>query len=235
MTEIRTLHHRHDGTEFESLLVHDGSGRPRPAVLIFPTIMGRGENELDAAHRLVGLGYTAIACDLYGRAHIGKPREECAPLMNALRSDRPALRDRLLHLLETMRAQPEVDAAKVAAIGFCFGGLCALDLARSGADISGSASFHGLFKPPPETKRITAKVIAFHGWDDPLAPPEDVTALASELSEAGADWQILALGGVVHGFTNPKAANPEGGIVYDARAAARAWRACEDFLEECFA
>ena len=224
------------GGAFEHMLVTEAS-EPRPAVLIFPTILGRSGLELGFARRLARNGYAVLVADLYGREHIGKPREECRALMTALLGDRAALGARLLTVLEAARAQREVDAARVAAIGFCFGGLCALDLARSGADLAGVASFHGLLKPPPDpaAARIGAKVIVFHGWDDPLAPPEDVAALAAELTERGADWQIHAYGNTAHAFTNPNAADPAAGLRYDERAARRAWVSCHAFLEECFA
>jgi dienelactone hydrolase len=234
--ETRPLGHEHDGTHFEALLTAPPGLGPRPLVLIFHTIAGRGENELAAAERLVDRGYAALACDLYGKDKIGLPREQCAPLMHALLGDRPRLQARMLTGLELARAQPEVDAERIAAIGFCFGGLCALDLARTGADIRGAASFHGLLTPPGNLAgtQIGAKVIVFHGWDDPMAPPEQVEALGRELSGAGADWQIHAYGGVMHGFTNPAANSPENGLAYNPVAEARSWRSLTAFLEECF-
>jgi dienelactone hydrolase len=234
--ETRPLAFRHDETEFEGLLVADAEAGPRPLVLVFHTIAGRGENELAAAERLARRGYSALVCDLYGRDYIGKPREECAVLMRALLADRPRLQDRMLRLLDFARTQTEVDAERVAAIGFCFGGLCALDLARTGAHIRGAASFHGILTPPGnlDGRAIRAKVIVFHGWDDPMAPPDHVEALGRELSSGGADWQVHAYGGTVHGFTNPNAADPERGVVYNPVAADRSWRALDGFLEECF-
>lgn len=227
----RPVETAHEGTLLEAVLVAEAAA-PRPAVLVFPTIMGRSALELGFARRLAGDGYTAVVADLYGRR--GLPRDECRGLMNALLGDRAFLRSRLLAVLETVRAQPEV--GPVAAIGFCFGGLCALDLARSGAGVAGIASFHGLLSPPGlPPAPIRAKVAVFHGWDDPMAPPAEVEALAAELTEAGADWQLHAYGKVMHGFTNPDAADPAAGILYDARAARRSWAALGRFLEECFA
>jgi len=235
--EPRPLPYSHEGTEFEALLVSEGGAAPQPTVIIFPTIMGRSDLELGFASRLAGLGYTAIVADLYGREKIGLPREECRGLMNALRDDRPRLQNRLNAVLEAARIQDEVDPGAVAAIGYCFGGLCALDLARSGADVKGVASFHGLFTPPGNLDGIPirARVIAFHGWDDPMVPPGDVEALGRELSAAGADWQIHAYGGTMHGFTNPAANAPENGLAYNPVAEARSWRSLVAFLEECFA
>lgn len=211
-------------------------GAARPCVILFPTVMGVSDLERGFAERLAGLGYVAVVADLYGRRFVSAEREGAMAAMSALRADRAALRDRLLAVLEMARKQDEIDPAKVAAIGFCFGGQCALDLARSGADVAGVASFHGLFDPPGlEPRPITAKIAAYHGWDDPLVTPEVVVALGNELTEAGCDWQIHAYGNVGHGFTNPGATGAMPGIKFDERAARRAWRSCDDFLSECFA
>lgn len=226
-----------DDIAFEGLLVHEPMSPPSPAVMIFPTVMGRSDLELGFAERLVALGYTAFVADLYGRENIGRPREECRPMMMALLGDRPGLQRRLLHVLDTVRAQSAVDPTRIVAIGYCFGGLCVLDLARTGADLRGVASFHGLFAPPDNHAEtpIGAKVIAFHGWDDPMVPPEQVTALAAELTRKGADWQIHGYGQTKHGFTNPGANMPDAGIIYNETAARRSWAALEDFLAECLA
>lgn len=234
MSDTRPIPMTHGGVELEGMLVSEGF-ESRPAILILPTIMGRSDLELGFARRLVGLGYTAMVADLYGA--VGLPREECRERMNALLSDRPRLQDRLLAVLDAFGTQPEVQEDRIAAIGYCFGGLCALDLARTGADIRGVASFHGLFTPPGnrEGTPIKAKVIAFHGWDDPMAPPASVDALGAELTEAGADWQIHAYGGVMHGFTNPAANDPERGLAYNANADRRSWVALTDFLAEVLA
>ena len=233
MTPLEVVTQQGD-TRLESLLVTGGDA-PRHLVLIFPTVMNRSALEHGFAERLVERGYAALICDLYGDGSVGLPREQCFPLMEALRADRAFLQQRLIALLDTARALPQADPARIAAIGFCFGGLCALDLARTGADLTGVASFHGLFDPPPDpgSGPIPAKIIAFHGWDDPLAAPDTVTALAAELTARNADWQIHSYGGTVHGFMNPASAAP--GVQHNPRAARRAWAAMEDFLEECFA
>lgn len=234
--EARELSVQCDGQRFDGLLMSDGEGDRRPLVLIFPTFVGRSPMDLDVGGRLSEAGYRALACDFYGGGRSGSTREECSALMQPLMEDRSALRRRLLAWLEAGADLAAAEPARTAAIGFCFGGLCALDLARSGAGLAGVASFHGLLKPtglgdcPP----IRAKVIAFHGWDDPMAPPQDVVALGAELTRAGADWQIHAYGGTVHGFTNPKAASPELGILYNEDAARRAWTALSNFLGEIF-
>ncbi len=236
MTDERIVAQEFGGERLESVLLSTG-GDPRAAVILFPTVMGVSELELGFARRLVADGYTALVADLFGRRFTpGVDREAAMAAMGRLRADRAALRGRLLAILETTREQPEADARKIAAIGFCFGGQCALDLARSGADIAGVASFHGLFDPPGlEPRPITAKVVAFHGWDDPMVTPDAVAALARELTDAGADWQIHAYGHVAHGFTNPEASSlgiP--GVDYNRTAADRSWAALGDFLDELF-
>jgi dienelactone hydrolase len=232
--EKRLIESTHGGVLLESILFADPAAGPRPTVLVFPNFFGITQIEDATAARLAGLGYNAFACDLYGKGQRGGSREDAAARMNPLREDRPLLQGRMLHLLELARQQPEVDAGQVAAIGFCFGGLCALDLARTGAEVKGVASFHGLFTPPGNLDRvgITARVAVYHGWEDSLVPPDQVVALGQELTAAGCDWQIHCYGGAVHGFTHARP--PEEGIPVNALADRRAWRSAADFLGECF-
>jgi dienelactone hydrolase len=221
---------------FEGLLMSKEEGDESPLVLIFPSFVGRSDADLVVGKRLVDAGYRALACDVYGEGRSGASREECSALMQPLMEDRDELGHRLLYWLDAGATLAGDNRKHVAAIGFCFGGLCALDLARTGADFAGAASFHGLFTPrgTSEPAPIKAKVIAFHGWDDPMVPPEQVEALGGELSAAGADWQIHAFGGTMHGFTNPAAAAPELGILYNEAAASRAWASLTAFLAEVF-
>lgn len=231
----RLIESRHAGLELESFLLSDPDAGRRPVVMIFPNFIGLDEVDDENAERIVGLGYAAFGCDLYGKGQRGGTREDGFARMNPLRENRPLLQERMLHLLDVVRGLPDVDGGKIAAIGFCFGGLCVLDLARTGADIAGVASFHGIFTPPGNIARprIRARVAAYHGWEDALVPPEDVVALGHELSEAGCDWQIHCFGGAVHGFTHARP--PEEGIPFNALADRRSWKAVEDFLAECFA
>lgn len=223
-----------DGVEHE--LLGDECGTTRPGIILFPTVMGITDLERRFARRLVDNGYTVLLADLYGRRFSPDQREEAMQAMKALREDRAGLRDRLLAVLATAIEQEAIDDERIAAIGFCFGGQNALDLARSGADVAGVASFHGLFDPPGlAPQSIKAKVAAYHGWEDPMVPPAAVVALAAELTEAGADWQIHAFGNVGHGFTNPGATGAMPGIKFDETTARRAWTACDAFLAECFA
>lgn len=223
-----------DGT-YEGYVAHPG-GTGRPAVLVCHAWGGQHDFERDAAARLAGLGYVAMAVDLYGKGKRGGSPEENQALMMPLVGNRPALRGRLATSIETVQGLDGVDTGRVAAIGFCFGGLCVLDMARMGADLRGVVSFHGLLGgadnlPSPN---VTAKVLALHGWDDPLATPGDVVAFGEEMTSAGADWQLHGYGGTVHAFTNPAANDRASGNAYDPVVTRRAWMACEDFLAEVF-
>ena len=221
--------------ELEGVLVARRDSARRPGIVIFPTVMGVSELELGFARQLVHLGYTAFVADLFGKAFRGAPREVMFGELERLRSDRANLRDRLLAVLESAGAQDAIETDRIVAIGYCFGGLCALDLARSGADIAGVASFHGLLDPPGlKPQPVKAKVLVFHGWEDPLVPPEALVALGHEMTEAGADWQLHAYGNVAHGFTNPGATGATPGIVFNELAAERSWTSLINFLEEIF-
>ncbi len=235
MNENRTVERAFGGQQLRHELFHDGGGTERAGVILFPTVMGVTDLERGFAERVTGRNYSVLIADLYGRRFAPEERGEAMAAMQELREDRAQLRERLLSVFETASGQDAIDSGRVAAIGFCFGGQNVLDLARSGADIAGVASFHGLFDPPGlAAQPIRAKVAAYHGWDDPLVPPDAVVALAAELTEAGCDWQIHAFGHVGHGFTNPGATGAMPGIKYDERTARRAWAACDAFLTECF-
>jgi len=197
---------------------------------------GRSQFECDKARALAELGYVGFAADLYGKGVLGASVEENASLIQPFLDDRAKLQSRLTTALATLSSQPEVDESQVAAIGYCFGGLCVLDLARIGTDIKGVASFHGLFGAPGNTAgtRITAKVLALHGHEDPMVPVDAVVALEQELTQAGADWQIHVYGNTLHAFTNPDANNPDLGAIYNKRAEQRSWQTLLNFLEELF-
>jgi dienelactone hydrolase len=223
-----------EGESLESVFVGRRDEQPRPTVILIPTVMGVSDLELKFGRQLVELGFNAFVADLFGKKFRGAPRDVCFGEMNRLGSDREALRRRLLAIVDQARGLNEVDAGKVVVAGYCFGGKCALDVARTGLDIAGAVSFHGLFDQPGwEVGRIKAKVLALHGWDDPMVTPDAVVALGNELTEAGADWQIHAYGHVGHGFTNPNAASLQiDGVFYHELAAERSWTAFINFLEE---
>jgi len=174
---------------------------------------------------------------MYGEGKLGTGVEECSAMMQPLLADRATLQQRINLALDTARQLPEVDTHRIAAMGFCFGGLCVLDLARSGADLQGVVSFHGLFTAPGNTEgnKISAKVLCLHGYDDPLVPAQSIIDLGDELTTAGADWQIHAYGGTVHAFTRPDANDPDFGAVYNPSADRRSWQSLLNFLAEIFA
>ncbi|GAA4033996.1 dienelactone hydrolase family protein [Sphingomonas rosea] len=236
MTE-RTITHEFGGDRLESVLVLP-DGEATATIIIVPTVAGVSELELGFARDLAERGYAALVADLWGRRFtMPDDRPAAFAQMNDLKADRAALRDRLLDIVAVARTETGHDEPRIAAIGFCFGGLCVLDLARSGVGIAGVASFHGLFDAPDLPRRkIAAKVVAYHGWNDPMVPPDAVVGLAAELTEAGADWQILGYGHVGHGFTNPNAHRlGVDGVAFDAAAARRSWTALHDYLDELFA
>lgn len=234
----RTVTYGQGADAFSGQLAWDDAlDGPRPGVMVAHTIRGRTQFEDNKASQLAELGYAGFALDVYGAANIGLSDEQSRAQMEALLADREELQRRLLLSLSTMKSQPEVDAAECAAIGFCFGGLSVLDLARLDAELKGVASFHGLFHPPDNIKLAssTVKVLAMHGWDDPLATPDAVLSFASEMSERGVDWQLHGYGNVQHAFTNPAANDTVRGTVYDAAADRRSWASAQDFLSELFA
>ena len=226
-----------EGEELESVFVGRRDGQARPTVLLIPTVMGVSDLEIGFGKQLVELGFNAFVADLFGKKFRGAPRDTCFAEMNRIKADRAALLRRLQAVLDQLLGLDEVDGGKVVVAGYCFGGMCALDIARSGADIAAAVSFHGLFDPPGlPAQRIEAKVVAFHGWDDPMVPPDKVVALGKELTAAGSDWQIHCYGNVAHGFTNPKAHEIGiDGVAYNALAAERSWTSFINLLEELFA
>jgi len=225
-------------TVLEGFFAYDDAiAGQRPVVLIHHAWGGRDQFVADKAIKLAELGYLAFATDMYGKGVLGKSPEENAGLMQPFIDDRAKLQQRLLAALATVKLMPWADNDRVAAIGFCFGGLCALDLARTGVDIRGVVAFHGLLGAPDNLSnpQIKAKVLVLHGYDDPMGPVDQVIALQNELTRAGADWQVHVYGHTMHAFTNPVANNPDFGTVYQAFADRRSWQAMQNFLSEIFA
>ncbi len=235
MIESRQVAYPANGTIMRGRLLRDTAvAQPCPGILVAHTWAGCGPFEIERAERLAREGYAALAIDMYGAGIRGSGPEENAALMAPLMQDRSLLQRRMAAALHALKSLEGVDASRTAAIGYCFGGLCALDLARAGEEFRAAVSFHGLLDPPPgpPSPQIRSKVLVLHGWDDPMARPKSVRALATELTGSGADWQIHAYGGTVHAFTNPAANNPEMGTVYSPGADARSWRLMLDFLGE---
>ena len=225
-----------EGEALEGVFVGRRDGQARPTVMLIPTVMGVSDLEIGFAKQLVELGYNGFVADIFGKKFRGSPRDVMFGEMNRLGNDRVALRRRLLAIVEQVRGLKEVEGGKLVVAGYCFGGKCALDVARTGVDIAAAVAFHGLLDPPNwPTEKTSTKVVAFHGWDDPMAPPDHVVALGKELTDAGADWQIHAFGNVRHGFTNPNAHQIGlDAVRYDELAAERSWTSFINLLEEVF-
>lgn len=231
------VEYRDGETVLEGHLAYQDTGRAKPAVLVAHDWSGRREFACQAAERMAALGYAGFALDMYGKGIFGKDGdiEGNGALMAPFAADRGLLRQRVNAALQAVRALPQVDATRVAAMGFCFGGMCVLELARSGADVNGVISIHGIFAPGDvPNQAIRAKVLCLHGHDDPMVPPEQVLAFEREMTESGADWQVHAYGNTMHAFTNPVANNPDFGTVYNETAANRSYRSVANFLEEVF-
>jgi dienelactone hydrolase len=235
--QTRLIEYRDGDTVLEGYLAwNDSHSGAAPGVIVSHAWGGRDEFVGEKARKLAELGYVGFAMDMYGKGVRGSSVDENSALMQPFMEDRKTLQRRMHLSLDTLRQQPEVDASRIAAMGFCFGGLCVLDLARTGADIRGVASFHGLLFPPDNTKgtRISARVLCMHGYDDPMGTPDAVLALADELTAAEADWQLHAYGNTQHAFTNPMANDSKLGTVYNAAADRRSWHSLVNFLEELF-
>ena len=236
--KTQTLDYLDQSTQLEAFLAWDEK-KPgkKPAVLVAHDWTGRREFAENKAKEMADLGYVGFALDMYGKGVFGADGdvEGNSALMNPLDSDRRALRKRILSALDVVRSHEQVDPMRVGAMGYCFGGMCVLELARSGADVKGVISIHGIFSPGDiPNEKITSKILCLHGQDDPMVPPQQVLDLENELSSAGADWQVHAYGGTMHAFTNPSANNPDFGTVYNPVADRRATKAIKDFFEEVF-
>jgi dienelactone hydrolase len=188
---------------------------------------------------LARLGYVALAADMYGGRQVATDLPAAMELIGELRTDPTKLRVRAGAAVAALKAQPNVDGAKLAAIGFCFGGTTVLELARGGADLKGVVSFHGGLQTlaPAEPGAVTPKVLVCTGADDPMIPPAQVVDFESEMRGAGADWQVISYGGTVHSFTNPDAGKTVklDGIAYNERTDKRSWAAMRAFFDEIFA
>jgi dienelactone hydrolase len=188
------------------LAVDDSFKAPRPGVLVVPEWWGLGPYAERRADQLAAMGYVALAADIYGNGTYTRDGQEAAKLSGRFKDDPKLLRSRVTAALEALKKQKGVDPSRIAAIGYCFGGTTVLELARSGAPIAGVVSFHGGLRTSEPARRgeILCKVLVCTGADDPHVPAEDVTSFEEEMRKSGADWQVVAYGGAVHGFTNPE-------------------------------
>lgn len=238
--KVRTqvVEYKHGNAVLEGYLAYDDEVQGiRPGVMIVHEWTGLGDYVKDRAEQLAELGYVAFAIDMYGKGIRPKNPKDAAAQATIYRSDRKLMRDRALAGLKVLQQNQLTDKQRIAAIGYCFGGGTVLELARSGADVAGVVSFHGnLDTPNPnDAKNIKGKVLVLHGAEDSLVPPEQVLTFSEEMSNAAADWQIVAYGGAVHSFTNPEAGNDKSkGVAYNAVADKRSFADMQQFFAEIF-
>ncbi len=231
--EMQKIDYYDEDVLLEATVAKEKGDHKRPAVLIFHAWEGKGPFVEQKAQELAKLGYVGIALDLYGKGRLGKTKEEKSALMAPLISDRAKLQKRILAYKSFLSSLAEVDLNRIGAIGFCFGGLCVLDLARSGADVKGVVSFHGLLHAPKKSLLpIKAKVLAFHGNNDPMISDEELKDFKEEMERKKADWQLHIFGGTMHAFTNKEANDPAFGTVYNKDSDRRSFLLMQEFFKE---
>lgn len=234
-----TVLYRHGEVELEGYLAYDNTtDQKRAAVLVVHEWKGLGEYAQHRARLLAEKGYVAFAVDMYGKGVRPQTHEEAAKEAGIYRNDRALMRARIQSALDVVRQHPLVDDARIAAIGYCFGGSAVLELARSGADVRGVASFHGALSTPSpaDAKNIRGKVLVCHGEADTFVGPDEVAAFKKEMSDAGVDMRFESYPGAVHSFTVESAgSDPSTGVAYDAEADRRSWETLQAFLTEVFA
>jgi dienelactone hydrolase len=233
-----TLDYRDGGVDLRGVLLRDEAraGR-RPGIVLFPDARGIGDHAVECAGRLAALGFVVLVADLYGGATTARDIPQARELMGGLRSDVVRWRARAEAARHALARQDDVDTARMAAIGYCFGGTTALELGRSGAALNAIVSFHGGLASarPDDARNITAKVLVCHGAADTLVPMTQLAAFEQEMGRTDVDWQVQVYGGAGHGFTNPEADGagvPE--LAYHAAADKRSWRAMLRLFDEVF-
>ncbi|KOY01570.1 dienelactone hydrolase family protein [Pseudomonas nunensis] len=235
---VRSVVYQLDGQSYESRLAFDADQKgPRPGLLMAPNWMGISAGAEEIAKSVASKGYVVLIADLYGQSVRPQNGDEAGAAMMPLKNDRGLLRERMQAAFEQLQGQADVavDTSKLATFGFCFGGCCALELARSGAPVKAAVSFHGSLDTPNvnDAKNIKGSVLVLHGASDPLVPKEQLPAFEEEMNAAGVDWQLLSYGGAVHSFTDPHA-NVPGKMMYDAKTAGRAFVSMHNLLDEVF-
>ena len=227
-----------EAKSFEAWVSARDSQKKRPCVIIAHAWSGRDSFVEKIAEEIAELGYVGYALDVYGKGVLGRNASECSNLMTPLLEQPQSLRKRLHAAYLAALNLPYVNANAIAVIGYCFGGLCALEMHRSVANLRGAVSFHGLLKKAPMSEGLEISkrcpVLALHGADDPMVSTEDLASFISEMSANCNDWQLHQYGGVKHAFTNPAAKDESLGTVYNARADRRSWELMVSFLKESF-
>lgn len=224
-----------EGVEFVGTVFAPTGSGPAPGVLVAHESPGVTRHTLDAAERLAGLGFVALAVDYQGGGAVVTDRDEMMRRYAWFMADPAHIRARLTSALAALKAQPRVDAARLAAVGYCYGGTAVLELARGGADLKAVVGFHsGLGTArPQDAAAVTGKVLVHIGADDPVIPAEQRIAFEREMTAAGVDWRVIVYGGAAHSFTNPEI---DGyglpGFAYHAMSDQRAWTATKALFSE---
>jgi dienelactone hydrolase len=235
--KTETVEYKDGTTVLEGFLAYDTSftGK-RPAVLVVHQWKGLTDYERKRCEMLAKQGYVAFAVDIYGKGIRPTTVPDAGAQAGKYKNDRALLRQRVNAGLARLRQQDQVDASRIAAIGYCFGGTTVIELARSGANLAGVVSFHGgLDSPTPaDGKNIKCRVLALHGADDPFVPEKDLAAFEAEMRAAGVDWELIKYGGAVHSFTDWNATGELPGAKYHERADKRSWEDLLQFLNETF-
>jgi dienelactone hydrolase len=236
-TEI--LSYQEGQVQARSILTYDDSvlGR-RPGVLVVPEWWGLNDYTRMRARMLASLGYVALAVDVYGDGrNTSDPKQADAWAEPLQKGDRAELRTRIKAALIKLKSQARVDPEKTAAIGYCFGGTTVLELARSGAEVDGVASFHGHLetKSPARPGEVKARILVLTGAEDSFVSADQVEAFEDEMRKAGTDWEVNVYSGAKHSFTNPAADSYHvPGMAYNRIADSRSWQAMRDFFHEIF-
>lgn len=238
VVQTETINYKHGKAWMQGFLAYNDSAKGQaPGIVIVHQWKGLGEYEKRRARELAELGYAAFAVDVYGRGVRPKAPEKAGAEAGKYKQDRQLFRDRIAAGFEAFKKTGKVNPNKIVVIGYCFGGMGALEFARSGAEVAGTVSFHGnLDTPnPADAKQIKGPVLVLHGGDDPYVPTADVLAFQNEMRQGGVDWQFVSYGGAVHAFSDPSAgSNPATGAAYNAKADRRSWKTFIHFLEEVF-
>lgn len=235
----KNIAYQHDDKTFEGVLVYSSDIQQKvPGLVMAPNWLGITAGAINLANQQAECGYIVLIVDLYGKDIRPKNAQQAGEAMQPLKKDRIELRAKMATALAVLKEQANclpLDVDNVAAFGFCFGGCCALELARSGANIKAAISFHGNLDTPnlKDAKNIKAAILVLDGANDPLVPREQLPVFINEMSAFGVDWQMISYGGVAHGFTD-LAANEPGVKQYNAKVTKRAFNAMNQLLNEVF-
>ena len=234
--KIEKTEYKDGNVVFKGIVAYDAAIQGRqPAILIGPTWTGPGEYVQGRAASLAKMGYVVLVADIYGNGLQPARGKEAAVQMDIYMKDRALLRERMRAGYAALRANPRVDAKKIIALGYCFGGTGVLELARAGSELAGVVVFHGILDTPApqDAKNIKAPVLVLNGADDPLVPPEAMQAFEREMRNARVDWQVINYSGTKHAFTDPGSGNDQTkGSVYNETSDRRSWVAMQNFLRE---